>query len=199
MSSNVTPTVPTCSTVVDTPGEPNVHSFFEKDTSTWQYLIIDPSTRKAVIIDSVLNYNPASGVVSTQTADGLLAFIENERLEITMILETHAHADHLTAAQYLKMKLGGKVPVGIGKRITMVQDRFAEVYGIPREWTMGVFDKYWNDDEKFKIGNLECQVFHLPGHTPDHVGYMCGNALFVGDTLFYVSPVAVSQVEIHVD
>jgi glyoxylase-like metal-dependent hydrolase (beta-lactamase superfamily II) len=102
-----------------------------------------------------------------------------------MLLETHAHADHITAAQYLKQKLGG-VPVGIGKRITGVQERFGKIYEVPKKWWDGAFDKYFEDDERFMIGDLECQVMHLPGHTPDHVGYMCGDGLFVGDTLFYV-------------
>lgn len=79
------------------------------------------------------------------------------------------------------------MPVGIGKRIVGVQERFGKVYGVPKEWWDGAFDKYWEDNERFMIGSLECSVVHLPGHTPDHVGYMCGEGLFVGDTLFYVS------------
>ncbi|TFK18213.1 metallo-beta-lactamase [Coprinopsis marcescibilis] len=176
---------PTCGSLPQQSGEPAIDSFFEPATSTWQYVVSDPTTKKAVIIDSVLDFSPASGEISTKTADSLLAFIKQKGLEVIMILETHAHADHLTAAQYLKSRLGGSVPVAIGKRITGVQKTFAKVYGVPKESFEGTFDKLWEDDETFRIGNLECHVMHLPGHTPDHVGYRCGNALFVGDTLFY--------------
>lgn len=179
------PAHPTCTTILDKPGQPDVYSFFETGTSTWQYVIVDPATKKAVIVDPVLDYNAASGVVSTTTADGLLSFVKSNSLDVVMLLETHAHADHITAAQYLKKKLGGSVPVGIGKRIVGVQERFGKVYGVPKEWWDGAFDKYWEDNERFMIGSLECSVVHLPGHTPDHVGYMCGEGLFVGDTLFY--------------
>ncbi|KAJ2920053.1 hypothetical protein MD484_g279, partial [Candolleomyces efflorescens] len=189
-SSVLAAPAPTCTTTLDAPGEPDVYSFFESATSTWQYIVVDPATKKAVVIDPVLDYNPASGKVTTKTADGLLSFVKGNGLDVEMLLETHAHADHLTAAQYLKHKLeassGHPVPVGIGKRITTVQERFGKVYGIPKERLENAFDKYLEDDEKFKIGQLECKVVHLPGHTPDHVGYMCGKGLFVGDTIFYV-------------
>ncbi|RXW21697.1 hypothetical protein EST38_g4148 [Candolleomyces aberdarensis] len=180
---------PTCTTIPNVPGEPDVYSFFESSTSTWQYIVVDPATKKAVVIDPVLDYNPASGKVTTKTADGLLSFVKDNGLDVEMLLETHAHADHLTSAQYLKHKLeassGHPVPVAIGKRITAVQERFGKVYGIPKERLENAFDKYWEDDEHFNIGQLECKVVHLPGHTPDHVGYMCGKGLFVGDTIFY--------------
>lgn len=184
MSGDVPLSQPTCSTVLNKPGQPDVYSFFEKDTSTWQYIVVDPVTKQAVIVDPVLDYNPASGVISTKTADGLLAFVKEKGLKVTKLMETHAHADHITAAQYLKKQLGD-VQVGIGKRIVGVQERFAKIYGVPKEWWDGAFDKYWEDNERFKIGDLECSVIHLPGHTPDHVGYKCGEGLFVGDTLFY--------------
>lgn len=177
---------PTCSSCHNTPGQPNVYSFFESNTNTWQYVVTDPSTKKAVIVDPVLDFYPASGAVTTKTADGLLAFVRENGYEIVMLLETHAHADHLTAAHYLKKRLGGIVPVGIGKRIVEVQERFGKVYDVPRKWWDGAFDKYFDDEERFKIGDLECQVIHLPGHTPDHIGYVCGDGLFLGDTLFYV-------------
>ncbi|EAU81726.2 metallo-beta-lactamase [Coprinopsis cinerea okayama7 len=185
-TSLMTATEPTCVTQSQSPGDATVYSFFEDATSTWQYIVVDPATKKAVIIDPVLDYNPASGAITTETADGLLAFVKERGLDVIMLLETHAHADHLTSAQYLKQKLGGNVPVGIGKRIVGVQKRFADVYGVEKERYEGAFDKLWEDDEKFKIGELECQIVHLPGHTPDHVGYQVGGkALFLGDTLFY--------------
>ncbi|TFK23384.1 Metallo-hydrolase/oxidoreductase [Coprinopsis marcescibilis] len=184
-STNAAAPKPTCGLSAQRVGEPTVSSFFETSTSTWQYIVSDPGTKKAVIIDPVLDYSPASGEITTKTADGLLAFVEQQGLDVVMLLETHAHADHLTAAQYLKSRLGGSVPVAIGKRIKAVQKTFARVYGVPAEELEGCFDKLWEDDEKFMIGELECEVMHLPGHTPDHVGYRCGKALFVGDVIFY--------------
>ncbi|TEB23410.1 Metallo-hydrolase/oxidoreductase [Coprinellus micaceus] len=157
--------VPTCSTCPNTPGQPNVYSFFESATSTWQYIVTDPTTKKAVIVDPVLDFNAASGAITTKTADGLLGFVKENGFEVIMLLETHAHADHITAAQYLKQKLGG-VPVGIGKRITGVQERFGKIYEVPKTWWDGAFDKYFEDDERFMIGDLECQVMHLPGTHP---------------------------------
>ncbi|KAF6766294.1 metallo-beta-lactamase [Ephemerocybe angulata] len=176
-SAESDPSQPTCTAISPTLEQPNVYSFFERGTSTWQYVIADPNTLKAVIVDPVLDYDPASGAISTTTADGLLAFVKSNNLDIVMLLETHAHADHITAAQYLSKKLGG-IPVAIGKRIVTVQERIAKIY-----W--GTKRMYWEDGERFKIGEIECSVIHLPGHTPDHVGYMCGENLFVGDTIFY--------------
>lgn len=164
---------------------PRVYTFFEKATSTWQYIVADSKTSEAVIIDSVLDYDPASGVVSTTTADGLLGFIRQNNLHVTRILETHAHADHLTAAQYLKQQLGGIVPVCIGSRITQVQQTFAPVYGYDSpQFFDHTFDVYLKDDEIIKLGDFQGQVIHLPGHTPDHVGYVFGKAIFTGDSIF---------------
>lgn len=100
--------------------------------------------------------------------------------------ETHAHADHLTAAQYLKSKLPGEVPVCIGSRITQVQSNFAPVYGLERSAFEKTFDVFLKDDEEFPVGNLTCRVIHLPGHTPDHIGYVVGKAVFTGDSIFLV-------------
>jgi glyoxylase-like metal-dependent hydrolase (beta-lactamase superfamily II) len=181
------PAVPTCVTKSTCVDEPSVFSFFEKATSTWQYVVSDPATSKAVIIDPVLDYEPNSATVATRTADSLLSFIDQHGFDVIRLLETHAHADHLSASQHLKRRLGGHIPVGIGKRIKEVQETFAPVYGIEPASLEGAFDTLWEDDEKFALGNLPCQVIHLPGHTPDHVGYLCGGSLFVGDTVFYVS------------
>lgn len=100
--------------------------------------------------------------------------------------ETHAHADHLTAAQYLKQQLGGSVLVGIGQRITQVQKTFGAIYGFNAELLENAFDVYFQDDETFKLGSLPCTVMHLPGHTPDHVGFVIGKAVFTGDSIFNV-------------
>lgn len=141
-------------------------------------MVVDPASRKAVIIDSVLDYDPASQVISTQTADSLLSLIVEKDYKIERILETHAHADHLTAASYLQSRLeksqGYKPPICIGKRITQVQELFGKRYGVPVEEYRDVFDKLFDDDESFEIGNLKATVTHLPGHTPDHIGYIIG-------------------------
>ncbi|CAO2657784.1 Nn.00g039100.m01.CDS01 [Neocucurbitaria sp. VM-36] len=169
--------------------EPIVHSSYETQTGTWQYIVADPSTLKAVIIDSVLDYDPATQVISTPTADSLLSLIAEKNYKIERILETHAHADHLTAASYLQSRLekrqGYKPPICIGKRITQVQELFGQRYGIPAEEYRGVFDKLFDDDEPFEIGNLTATVIHLPGHTPDHIGYIIGDNVFCGDSLFH--------------
>ncbi|RPD78055.1 Metallo-hydrolase/oxidoreductase [Lentinus tigrinus ALCF2SS1-7] len=166
------------------PETPNVFTFFEKATSTWQYIVVDPHTSEAVIIDSVLDYDPASGVISTATADGLVSFVEQNGLKVIKILETHAHADHLTAAQYLKQQLGGDVPVCIGQRIKQVQETFAPIYGLELSSMDNAFDAYLKDNEEFNLGSLSCHVLHLPGHTPDHVGFVIGKAVFTGDSIF---------------
>ncbi|KAJ5459223.1 hypothetical protein N7530_011167 [Penicillium desertorum] len=170
--------------------EPVIHNVFEPTSGTWQYLIADPSTSTAVIIDPVLNYDPATQAVATHAADSLLSLIKEKGYKIDKILETHAHADHLTAASYLQKRLSQnqdhKPPICIGKRIEQVQNLFAERYGVPGEEYKGIFDKLFDDDETFTIGNLKGQAIHLPGHTPDHLGYMIGDNLFCGDSLFHV-------------
>ncbi|KAH9931144.1 Metallo-hydrolase/oxidoreductase [Epithele typhae] len=163
---------------------PVVASFFEKATCTWQYIVSDPATSEAVIIDSVLDYDPASGAIKTATADGLISYVEHNSLKVTRILETHAHADHLTAAQYIKQQLGGNVAICIGKRITQVQEVFGPRYALDSSLFKDAFDVYFQDDEVFNLGSLSCQVWHLPGHTPDHVGYVIGKAVFTGDSIF---------------
>jgi len=161
---------------------PTVFSFFEQRTSTWQYIVSDPVTKDAALIDTVLDYDASSGTIATTTADGILPFIEKQGLTIKYILETHAHADHLTAAQYYKKKFN--VPIGIGKRISIVQATFAPVYGFDPSAFEDAFDLLFQDDEEFKLGALSCRVIHLPGHTPDHVGYVIGQSAFTGDSIF---------------
>lgn len=168
----------------DFTGGPDVYSFIEDKTSTWQYIVADSATSEAVLIDPVLDYDPVSGTVKTDTADGLLSFINGNNFKVVRILETHAHADHLTASQYMKTKLKGNIPICIGSRITQVQNKFAPVYGLDSKYLVDTFDVYLKDDEKFNIGNIECQVMHLPGHTPDHLGYLIGQSVFTGDSIF---------------
>ena len=157
--------------------EPIVHTVFEPQTSTWQYVVADPSTNTAVIIDPVLDFDPARNSIATKSADALLALVKEKGYTVDRLLETHVHADHLTAARYLQDRLAkdGKRPeIGIGKRIGQVQERFAKRYGIPKEECDGAFDKLFDDDEIFHVGQLEAKAVHLPGHTPDHMGYLIG-------------------------
>ena len=159
-------------------GEPTIHSIFEAKTGTWQYIVADPSTRAAVIIDPVLDYDSTSHTITTDSADILLALIAEKGYKIGKILETHTHADHLTAASYIQEQIsrtqGVKPVIGIGKRIEQVQRLFGPRYGLnAKDWT-GVFDKLFDDNETFRIGDLTAMALHLPGHTPDHLGYKVG-------------------------
>lgn len=157
---------------------PTVHGVFEKVTGSWQYVVADEATHEAVIIDPVLNFDPIKARIWTESADQLLDIVDSNCYRVGMILETHVHADHMTAASYLQhtlgKKQGRKVNIGIGGRIGQIQKMFGERYGIPDKEYTTAFDKQWDDDEIFKIGNLEAQAIHLPGHTPDHMGYKIG-------------------------
>ncbi|GKT48520.1 beta-lactamase hydrolase-like protein [Colletotrichum spaethianum] len=169
--------------------EPTIHDIFEQATSTWQYIVADPSTKAAVIIDPVLDFDPAKSTISTQTADSLLDVVLEEGYKVVGILETHIHADHLTASRYLQSRLrdaqnGAAPSICIGSRIGVVQERFGEKYGIAKEEYVDAFDWLLDDDEVFAIGELEATALHLPGHTPDHMGYMIGSNVFAGDSLF---------------
>lgn len=173
----------------DQPGQqPIIHPVFEPNTNTWQYIIADPHTRHAAVIDPVLDFDPATSTISTTSADGLLDIIRKEGYNVLYLLETHVHADHLTAAHYLQQSLTTTMHespiICIGKRIEQVEDTFAHKYGIPHYEYAAIFDRLWEDEEEFLIGNLKAKVLHLPGHTPDHVGYMIGANVFTGDSIF---------------
>lgn len=159
-------------------GNPTVHSFFEKETCTWQYVVGDPATRTAVIIDPVLDYDASTQGIATHTADSILAMIKKRGYVVDMILETHIHADHLSAASYLQRWLsqneGYQPRIGIGKRIGKVQRIFGRRYGISPKAYHDAFEKLFEDDEPFSIGELSAKAIHLPGHTPDHIGYQIG-------------------------
>lgn len=159
-------------------GEPVIHDVFESNTGTWQYIVADPSTLNAIIIDPVLDYDPSTQTISTHSADALMSLAKKNNYMVDMILETHAHADHITAASYLQSRLaqdqGFKPRIGIGKRIGQVQETFAQRYGVPPEECEDVYDILFDDDEVFKIGDLSGKAIHLPGHTPDHLGYKIG-------------------------
>ena len=163
--------------------QPRVHAQFDEATHTVSYVVWDPATRRAAIIDPVLDYDHRTGRVSHRSADDLLGFVADQGLSVDWVLETHAHADHLSAAPYLKEKTGA--PIGIGARITEVQRTFAPVFGLDDVSGDGrEFDRLFRDGETIAIGGLEVEVMHTPGHTPACVSYRIGEAVFVGDTLF---------------
>ena len=164
--------------------DPQVEPFFDPATSTVTYVVHAGDGTPCVIIDPVLDYDPKSGRTRTASADAVIAFVRGRALRVEWILETHAHADHLTAAPYLKRQLGGRI--GIGERITEVQQAFGEVFnageGFRRDGSQ--FDRLWRDGETFGIGSLHGQVMAVPGHTPACVAYRVGDAVFAGDTIF---------------
>lgn len=163
---------------------PTVKTFFDEETFTASHVVWDAESKRAAIIDSVKDYDPKSGRTSTASADELIAFVEGEGLTVDWILETHVHADHLTAAPYLKDKLGGRI--GIGARIDVVQGVFKKVFNAEESFATDgrQFDRLFEDGESFAIGGLEAKVIHTPGHTPACATYVIGDAAFVGDTLF---------------
>lgn len=163
---------------------PSIRTFFDKDTFTATHVVWDASTKHAAIVDSVKDYDPKSGRTSTASADEVIAFVKAEGLTVEWILETHVHADHLTAAPYLKDKLGGKI--AIGNKVDTVQGVFKKVFNAEDDFATDgrQFDHLFADGEVFHIGGLETTVIHTPGHTPACATYVIGTAAFVGDTLF---------------
>ena len=162
---------------------PEVHAFFDEATFTVTYVVSDPSTSHAVVIDSVLDYDPSSGRTSTASADQVISYVEQNGLTIDWILETHVHADHITAAPYLRDKLGGKT--AIGRDVTAVQSVFTKIFNLADVAPDGSqFDHLFDDAETFDIGNIQARVLATPGHTPACITYVIGDAAFVGDTLF---------------
>lgn len=163
---------------------PQVKAFFDQDTNTFSYVVNDPQTNCCAVIDSVLNYDAASATTSTESADQIIQYIGDYQLKVEWILETHVHADHLTASQYLKSKLGGKV--AMSEKISIVQETFSAIYGIDIKYfnTHQTFDYLFKDNEHFSIGKLDAFNLPTPGHTPACLSYVIGDAVFVGDTLF---------------
>ncbi|MGQ7248055.1 MBL fold metallo-hydrolase [Halomonas sp. V046] len=158
--------------------------FFDEPTNTFSYVVRDPGSRCCAIIDSVLDFDYAAGRTGTDSADDIMAFVQREGLEVQWVLETHVHADHLSAAPYLRDHLGGKT--AIGANITVVQDVFGKVFNAGSEFSRdgSQFDRLFEDGDEFSIGALRCRVMHTPGHTPACLTYVMGEAAFVGDTLF---------------
>jgi len=164
--------------------DPQVKHFFDKATWTLTYVIYDAPGGTAAIIDSVLDYDSKSGRTKTGSADEVIAFVQEQKLDVAWILETHAHADHMSASQYLRDRLGGRI--GIGAHITRVQETFKKVFNLePGLATDGSqFDRLFGDGDRFEIGRLVGEVIAVPGHTPACVAYRVGDALFIGDTMF---------------
>jgi len=163
---------------------PEVHSFFDEATNAACYIVKDPVSNTCAIIDSILDFDQAAGRTHTTHADMLIAKIIENGWSLDWIIETHVHADHLSAAPYLAKKLGGKI--AIGANIAAVQKVFGKIFNAGTEFEMdgSQFDKLFKDGDCFKIGNLDVAVMHTPGHTPACVTYVIGDAAFIGDTLF---------------
>ncbi len=164
--------------------KPDVKAFFDEATNTVSYVVKDPGSNACAIVDSVLDFDPASGRTSTMSADAIVADAKARGLTVAWILETHAHADHLSAAPYLKKALGGKI--AIGAHIQTVQETFGKVFNAEPAFKRdgSQFDRLFNDGDTFAIGGLRARAMHTPGHTPACLTYVIGDAAFVGDTLF---------------
>lgn len=163
---------------------PKVKGFFDEATFTISYVVSDPQTGKAAIVDSVWDFDQASGRTSFDSANEIIDHVEREGLNIDWILETHAHADHLSAAPYLQEKLGGKL--AIGREITTVQGVFGKIFNEGTEFARdgSQFDRLLDDGDVLMIGDIPLLTFHVPGHTPADLAYLVGDALFTGDTMF---------------
>ena len=163
---------------------PDVHAFFDEATNTITYVVADPQGSSCAVIDSVLDFDYASGRTDTRAADAVIGHIRARGLKLDWILETHVHADHLSAAPYLQEALGGKL--GIGERITVVQDTFGKVFNEGTRFARdgSQFDRLFADRDSVMIGQMRGEVMHTPGHTPACLTYVIGDTAFVGDTLF---------------
>jgi glyoxylase-like metal-dependent hydrolase (beta-lactamase superfamily II) len=162
-----------------------VQSIYDEATATVTYVVYDSTTLDAIVIDSVLDYDPASSKVSTESLDKLETLIKKEKLNLLMTLETHAHADHLTGAQELKKRFPN-IKIAIGERIKDVQDVFSKIYNLPKKFIPNgsQFDQLLSDGEKLEVGSIAIEVIFTPGHTPACASYLIGDALFTGDALF---------------
>jgi glyoxylase-like metal-dependent hydrolase (beta-lactamase superfamily II) len=165
-------------------GPPDVTGFFDDASNTITYVLAEPGGPACAIVDSVLDFDPNAGRTSTDSADQVLAFVRERGLEVAWLLETHAHADHFSAAHYLKEKVGA--PIGIGRTVTKVQTLWKEIYNFgPACRTDGAqFDRLFEDGERFAIGGLDVAVIDTPGHTPANITYLAGDAALIADTIF---------------
>ncbi|WPB86060.1 MBL fold metallo-hydrolase [Sediminicoccus rosea] len=163
---------------------PEVTPFFDAETNTISYVVKDPGSSACAIVDSVLDLDYAAGRIATRSADAIIAHVRARGLTVEWLIETHVHADHLSAAPYLQRALGGRI--GIGERITVVQETFGKIFNEGTEWQRDgrEFDHLFTDGETYSVGTLPCVALHTPGHTPACMTHVMGDAAFVGDTLF---------------
>jgi glyoxylase-like metal-dependent hydrolase (beta-lactamase superfamily II) len=163
---------------------PKVQAFFDEATNTVSYVVMDPNSNACAIVDSVLDFDYASGHTDTRSADAIVTYVKEHELKVEWLLESHVHADHLSAAPYLQQQVGGKI--GIGEQITVVQGIFGKVFNAGTEFQRdgSQFDKLFREGDTFTIGGLTGNVMHTPGHTPACLTYVIDDAAFVGDTLF---------------
>ncbi|MDY6841057.1 MAG: MBL fold metallo-hydrolase [Pseudomonadota bacterium] len=163
---------------------PLITYFFDEPTNTFSYIVQDPDSSACAIIDSVLDFDYAAGRTDVRSADEIIQYVRNNHLTVEWILETHVHADHLSAAPYLHEQLGGKT--GIGEKVVEVQEVFAKVFNAGTEFARdgSQFDRLFGEGDRFQIGNLDARILHTPGHTPACLTYVIGDAVFVGDTIF---------------
>lgn len=161
-----------------------IKHFFDAPTFTFTYVVHDSETKLGVVIDPVLNYEPAAGKCTTESVNHLVNYVESENISIEYLLETHIHADHLSGTRALKNAIGGKV--GIGSQVVQIQETFADVFNVESSFAAdgSEFDVLFEDDESFTVGKLQFKVWHTPGHTPACVSYLVEDSIFVGDTLF---------------
>ena len=169
---------------VDFESRPEVMPFFDEQTNTFSYVVKDPFSQACAIVDSVMEIDYPSGRLSLRGAEEIIRYIRHHNLELQWIIETHVHADHLSAAPYLQQQLGGKI--GIGNKITDVQDAFGKIFNAGTEFSRdgSQFDQLFNDGDEYLVGNMVCHAIHTPGHTPACMVHVMGDAAFVGDTLF---------------
>jgi glyoxylase-like metal-dependent hydrolase (beta-lactamase superfamily II) len=162
----------------------DVKGFFDPETGTVSYVVSDPATRRAAVLDSLLSFDPKSGRTGTSLADAIVGFVRESGLTVDWLLETHVHADHLSALPYLKRQIGGQT--GIGANLPAVQQAFKDIFNVERDFHLDgrQFDHLFADDEVFAVGTIPARVLLTPGHTPACVSYLIGDAVFVGDTLF---------------
>ena len=161
-----------------------IKGFFDEETSTISYVVYDTTSKKCAVIDSVLDFDFSSGTIDYHNAEKIISFIEKMKLDLEWLIETHVHADHLSASPYIQKKLGGKI--GISEKISDIQNIFGKTFNAGTEFQRdgSQFDRLFKDNDEYKIGSIKCKVINTPGHTPACTAHVIGNSIFVGDTLF---------------
>ena len=161
-----------------------IKGFFDEETSTISYVVYDMTSKKCAVIDSVLDFDFSSGTINYHNAEKIISYIEKMKLDLEWLIETHVHADHLSASPYIQKKLGGKI--GISEKISDIQNIFGKTFNAGTEFQRdgSQFDRLFKDNDEYKIGSIKCKVINTPGHTPACTAHVIGNSIFVGDTLF---------------